>query len=192
MIDFSCCEVEKAFKRLYGENGVHSISPIVKSYNQSFANDGKTVYYGAFANPNDVMNLSYRGMPVANTGNDILFDHVDGFLYDSFTGYEVRLKNALGVLDSRVVKIYLDDTNLNGWPVDVTIGGNPLSVGANEFGYAIVANGLTVNENTDEVQIDLDGGGATKSDVIGINEGNILYDFEVGEYYISIYLFGVS
>lgn len=192
MIDFSCCEVEKALKEQFSENIVEAVTPVIMSYNQPFANDGKTVYYGKFNNPNDVMNLSFRGIPMEKGGEDILFDYVDGFNYDSFSGYKVRLRNNLTPIDSRVVKIYLDDGNLNGWPVDVTIGGTPLNIGANDFNYAIVANGLTVNENTGEVQISLDGGGAGKVDVINLNEGSIQYDYEAEEYYITIFLYGVS
>lgn len=194
MIDFSCCEVEKAFKRLYGENGVHSISPIVKSYNQSFANDGKTVYYGAFANPNEVMNLTYRGMAIANTGNDILFDHVDGFLYDSFTGYEIRLKNLLSELPQPVVmvNVILDDAALNGWTEDVEVGGYALNIGNNDVPLSVFEGGTAAISNVGEVEISLDSGGTGANSSINIGIGDLTVDGGTGAYSITIYMFGFS
>ncbi len=191
MIDFSCCEVEKALKELFRENVVQSITPVIKSYNQTFPNDGKTVYYGKFNNPNEAMNLSFRDMAVVNSGTDILFDYVDGFLYDSFTGYEVRLKNQLGTLDNRVVTIYLADTNLNGWPVDVTASnGQVLQVGANVFPYTDVANGLDVTSNVEEVRLSLDMAGTDPSHTKSLNEANIQLNGGTGEYYVELFMHG--
>lgn len=191
MIDFSCCEVEKALKELFRENVVQSITPVIKSYNQTFPNDGKTVYYGKFNNPNEAMNLTFRDMAVSNSGTDILFDYVDGFLYDSFSGYEVRLKNQLGTLDNRVVSIFLIDDNLNGWPVDVTASnGQVLQVGENFFPYPDVVKGLDVTSNVEEVRLSLDMEGTELSYIKQLNEADIKTSQATGKHYIQLFMHG--
>ncbi len=115
MIDFSCCEVGKAIRALYSENEVISIKPIVKSKNDSFHNDGKTVYYGSFHNPNNAIGLKYRDLSILETGVDILFNQVSDPVYDAFSGYEIRLKNALTSLDNRTLKIVYNTDNLGGF-----------------------------------------------------------------------------
>ncbi|RIV68706.1 hypothetical protein [Flagellimonas aequoris] len=94
MIDFSCCEVNKAVKDLYSDNEVISIKPILKPINDSFANKLETVYYGKFSNPKDGQLVLYNGNEVGQA-DYILFNKVINPAYDFFQGYEVTLKNAL-------------------------------------------------------------------------------------------------
>ncbi|WP_424989029.1 hypothetical protein [Flagellimonas sp.] len=117
MIDFSCCEVEKAVKTLFADNEVLGIDPIIKSYSQPFQNDLRTVYYGRFTNPAASNNLAYAGTPLIN--NDwTLFTSVENPEYDFFQGYAIRLKNALPV-----PVVDFGDTNL----IDAAMLENPAS-----------------------------------------------------------------
>ncbi|MAO16079.1 MAG: hypothetical protein CMH44_04270 [Muricauda sp.] len=115
MIDFSCCEVGKAVRALYSENEVLSINPIIKSKDDPFYNDGKTVYYGSFHNPRNDIGLQYRDLPILETGVDVLFNNVSNPTYDTFSGYKISLKNALGSLDNRTLKVVYNTDNLGGY-----------------------------------------------------------------------------
>ncbi|MGX1930197.1 hypothetical protein [Flagellimonas sp. 2504JD4-2] len=108
MIDFSCCEVEKAVKSLFSDNEVLRVSAIIKSYGQTFADDGKTVYYGFFTNVGDGHQAMYGAYPLASD-SVTLFSRVLNPRYDFFQGYEIRLKNNLdGSVDYQQLKLIND------------------------------------------------------------------------------------
>ncbi len=94
MIDFSCCEVNKAVKDLFSDNEVISVKPILKPFNNSFANKMETVYYGKFSNPKEGQLVLYNGNEVGKA-DYILFNKVFNPEYDFFQGYEITLKNGL-------------------------------------------------------------------------------------------------
>lgn len=94
MIDFSCCEVQKAVKALYSDNEVLSINPILKPYGESFEVGLTKVYYGKFTNPDPGQIVSYRGQQI-EFDDWILFNDIENPLFDFFQGYEINLKNGL-------------------------------------------------------------------------------------------------
>lgn len=193
MIDFSCCEVKRAFEALYSDNEVLSVNPIVKSANQStFLNDGKTVYYGAFQNPDNTIGLSYRDLPVVKDGVDLLFNKVTVPKYDTFSGYEIRLKNVLTSLDDRQVAIVLDDSWLNGWPVDVELNGTSLSLGPNYFPYSEISKGVQLISNAVETELTLDSGGTGAQSTLNITEADIIDGGEGVGYFVEVFLVGFS
>jgi len=192
MIDFSYCEVKAAITALFAESEVLSISPVVKSYNQPFENDGKTFYYGAFNNPSIEMALTFRGMPVINNGVDMLFDGVTGVSYDTFSGYQIRLKNPLESLDTRLVSLYVAGDYLNGWPLGLSFNGVDLVTGDNWFPYQLIAKGLQLTSTTPEVTLTMDAGGTGAVQTLDITETDIIYDEGLNEYYVEIFPVGVS
>lgn len=111
MIDFSCCEVQKAVKALYSDNEVLGIYPIVKPKGEKLINDSKTIYYGIFTNPSVDTFLSYEGNLLENNGVQF-FDSAENALFDFFQGYQINLKNKLSkkvVSPYLTINLYYDD-----------------------------------------------------------------------------------
>ncbi|OQD41507.1 hypothetical protein BUL40_15630 [Croceivirga radicis] len=146
MIDFTFCEIEKAFKGLYSDNEVISITPIIKGANEPFSFNPKTVYYGKFANIADASTLLYKLTEIEKGVEDILFTRAESLVYDSFTGYRVQLKNSLEDFKPKPkVSIYFDFTHSDGHPAHTTLNGAPIVQGHNIFEMDEVIGQTLVN-----------------------------------------------
>lgn len=202
MIDFSCCEVGKAVRALYSENEVLSINPIIKSKDDPFYNDGKTVYYGSFHNPRNDIGLLYRDLPILETGVDILFDNVPNPIYDTFSGYEISLKNALTSLDDRTLKIVFNTDNLGSYSFDyidqIKFGDTNQALDAEPLTDGQIVDKKFLSESLfvfapTEISLMIMGGSQTRNLEVTPAEMALIVDKTGKEHVLTIWLFdGVS
>ena len=186
MIDFSCCEVQKAIKGLFADNEVLSITPIVKAYGQPFEDD--RVYYGAFANPQG-QTVKYRGHEIDDSNIDILFNVVENPAYDTFTGYEVRLKNQLTELytPSMLTINVVIDSSADPWGPDLKLDGVSI-VDGHQIPYSVAEAGFTLSDAAAEIGIRINGGmpsnpkAVTSADFVSVEDN----------YEINVQLIGVA
>ncbi len=191
MIDFSCCEVGKAFASLYSQNEVLSVNPIIRATNQPFVSDGKTVYYGSFHNPSNGIDLKYRDLAVNENGVDVLFTKVANPIYNAFSGYEVRLKNALTSLDDRILKVVYNFDNLAAqfYPyVDNYVNGQSIDDG-DTIASNLIDSGFELSSNAAEVNVAVIG--TNPAPTINVTPLDIegAYNAATGVYELQIWLF---